>query len=572
MKKKAGILSFALALILAAIIVLPGCASPGNPGMTVPTVAASQTPAITQTTIGNSQSPTPTAPRPVITGFGRFLSMVPCSFLQEHDIWYGDAAGAWSLHGIEGGRSVESLRDLPPEKSSEVISALVGTNAKMRFSRDRTVAALTGFDTWLVDRTIFSENPPPWSFSINEGEFDEDLIKSKLMEQGYARVEYGPFRYSCYSLRGDNEMDLRSELGRLVLTELNRVAVLDGTIITASTTGAINSALDVRLGKEPAAIDNAACEALAGSLGEVLGGVVMTPDQVLNRNPSQEIDPFYFDIPSDWGKLHNYEMGGMGYRHDGKESSWVISLFYPDAQAASADADTLVNRLRSYFFYSQNPDMLRIPERRTFDYYGFSIGQPSVRSYPGGATLTVECRGKPWLVDRIEVGDLLFLVPDPAPYVAPLPSPTTPPVSTGAPFDPEENIFSSFMTISIGAKEGYNDLIHQEVKVQLDIRNDSTEKMRNVRVILSTMAVNEEPRPAVMEIQPETPGLRDFPPGRSEKYSLCWDYDGSGQTKEQIAALVEQTKIRIEFTAPDEKEMTQDLVQGFGEFFDIGDR
>jgi hypothetical protein len=435
MKNKTGVLSLAMVLLLSVAILLPGCTSSGNQGTTTPADTVSQSPGIaTQPVTESSPSPAPSSTAASTTEFGRFLSRVPASFLQKHDIWFGDLEKARELKGIQDINGLASLMSMSSENRKALLEAQSAI-ALVSNWRNLDLAPLTGFDAWMIDRTAFTEIPPPWSFSINEGDFNEELIKGKLVEQEYKQVKYGSGDY--YSINEDYSINLDSQLGKLgVMANLNRIAVLDNTLVTAVTTEALTGILDAMSDKEPSVLDNTAGQALAASLGQVLSGVIMNPERVLNINPPQEIPPFDFAIPADWGLLHQYDMAGMGYKYGGKERSWVISLYYTDPAAARADAAELIKRLNTYVFNTQilNPQLEAGRQglgERTPLTDRYTVGGPVIQQYPGGATLTVECRGQAF-PSGLLVGmrDLLFLAPDPAPYV------TGPSASTHAPQPP----------------------------------------------------------------------------------------------------------------------------------------
>src|ERR1035437_7047684 len=252
-------------LILAAVIFLPGCGSP----------ASTQSPP--------SSSPVAT------TAFGKMLAMVPYSFLTDHDIWFGDPAKSAAIHGFEDIHSYADLRNLPAEKR-EAFTAAYSQIAVVQKWRNLDSAPLLGFDSWMFDRSVFTETPPPWSFSVDQDNFDGGLIKTRLVEQGYSKVDYGKSPY--YSIRGDYEpADFKTDLGKMVImAAMNRIAVMENTIATSTSTADMTGILDAIAGKDSIA-DNAAGKALTASLGDVLSGVIMNPQRVLTINPPQANPP-----------------------------------------------------------------------------------------------------------------------------------------------------------------------------------------------------------------------------------------------------------------------------------------
>jgi len=355
---------------------------------------------------------------PVSTEFGRMLGFLPFSFLEEHDIWFGDPGAAKELYGLDHLNSLEALEQLPVEERREAMGKIGGIYVPQSTGNYYKLAPLIGFDSFMINRAVFNDTPPPWGFSVIEGNFDEVLIAGKLTEQGYEQAEYGPYTY--YWKNDDMKVDIRSEIGGQVLAQLNRVAVLDNTLVIAPATGIVTGVLDAMMGDAPSVIDNSACEALAESLGDVLAAVLITPDRVMKLTPTQPAPPFDFAAAADWGTLHPYDMLGIGYRDDGEERYWDISLYYDDTSAAAADAAELVSRLESYIFYTQIEPMENVPLTSKWE-----VGEPVIREYPAGATLTVSCRyltgttgsGSIFMV-VVQARDFLFLAPDPAPYLA----------------------------------------------------------------------------------------------------------------------------------------------------------
>ena len=350
---------------------------------------------------------------PVNTEFGRMLGFVPYSFLEEHDIFFNDPAKAKQLHGFEDIVSWETFLKIADEKSESLgmaigelgITSITGVRSTLEWIQ------VFGFDSMMADRSVFVDRPPPGIFSIMEGDFNEDLIIDKLDELGYEETEHGSYTY--HHIFGDHDINLDSKVTRLAMGSMNRVAVLDDTIITAPATDIITGLLDAMAGDVDAVIDNVACRALANSMGEVLAAGIITPDRVLNRFPGHtEMPPFNFAIPEDWDLLHEYDMVGLGYKDDGKERFWVISLYYTDIDAASKDTGELVKRMENYTFSREFGQIERMALTEWVE-----VGEPTVRQYNGGSTLTVECRYRgtgSWFMTAAITRDLLFLIPNPS--------------------------------------------------------------------------------------------------------------------------------------------------------------
>jgi hypothetical protein len=398
-----------ISVCLITTVLLSGCV----------TSSANQTPAVT--TPNATTSPTPPQPSSIIsaaTQFGNMLAKVPYSFLQEHDIWFGDLEAAKRIQGIENADSLDALMKLTPDKRSQVSQILSGIAAPTW--RNMQMAPAAGFDYFMIKRGLFTDTPPPWAFSLSEGNFDKDLIVGKLTEAGYQKVEYVPYFY--YSLNDDFSVDdLSNPMTQKVLSAMNRVALLDNALITAPATEILTGILDTMAGKEASVLDSPAGRCLASSLGDVLSGVLMNPERTLNPNPPQEMPQFKFAVPPDWELLHQYEMTGIGFKTDGQERYWIVSLYYKNAEEAMADADILAKRMESYILNTRiEPSSFKPTPLIDL----FEVGKPKVEQYSEGATLTVVSRYKAntpesaWQRPMIEFRDLLFLAPDPGPYLA----------------------------------------------------------------------------------------------------------------------------------------------------------
>ncbi len=123
--------------------------------------------------------------------------------------------------------------------------------------------------------------------------------------------------------------------------------------------------------------------------------------------------------------------------------------------------------------------------------------------------------------------------------------------------DPKESIFSSQIESSIGTQPGYDDYAHQRITFKVAIKNVSSETLKNVQVVLSSMATNDETKPMILEAQPENPVQVDFAPDETRIYNLAWNYNPGDLSKMEIIGFVNQTTIMVKFTTQDERELTQ---------------
>ena len=123
--------------------------------------------------------------------------------------------------------------------------------------------------------------------------------------------------------------------------------------------------------------------------------------------------------------------------------------------------------------------------------------------------------------------------------------------------DSKQPVFGVNLSDSIGAEPGYNDAAHQQITFRINITNQSSETVKNVRIMLSTLATNEAQKPQVIQAEPENTGHLDFEPDQSETYNITWKFDGSNTSKQEISRLVDETTVMVKFTTQDGRELTQ---------------
>jgi hypothetical protein len=235
MKKRIMRSSLVLALILITVVLFSGC------GTAVDTPASSP---ITSNKTPSAQTD---------SEFARMLGYVPYSFLEEQGIWFEDPGKIKQLYNLEDITSIEQLMLLAKEQSDTAKPLAPEWDITIPNWRYKQLTPLIGFDGVLVDRIIYAGVFTQKSFSISEGNLDEGLIDSKLIEQGYTKTDYSP--YSYYGIRDDYSIDLRNNLSILVLGDMNRIAILDDTIIVAPATQFVTGVFDAMSGDTSTVID-----------------------------------------------------------------------------------------------------------------------------------------------------------------------------------------------------------------------------------------------------------------------------------------------------------------------------
>ncbi len=375
---------------------------------------------------------------PVSTEFGRMLGYVPYSVFEEHDVWFGNAELVKNINGLEDFNSIEEAiawmeemkkqagEDWPEEVLKKTWGGVSEAGLSgLTIARWPELYGLVGFDVMSVDRAVYGDMIPPHSFSILEGDFDEAVIGQKLTELGYTKTDYG--EYSYYGIRSDFEMDMMNPLAQLVMGSMNRVAVLDNTIFLSPQTDDITGVFDTIVGDVPSVIDNAACRALADSLGDVLSATMTTPERIIYSDlyTQEELPKFDFSLPPDWGVLQGYRMAAIGYRAEGENRFFDIALYYQDKETARADGKEIVRRIQTYKMGTYMGGMIK-PDDSFMLANWWQTGEPVVTEYGRGAVLKISCYTvgeiPRWVSSfmgssGIPFRDLLFLAPDPATYI-----------------------------------------------------------------------------------------------------------------------------------------------------------
>ncbi len=383
--------SICLIIVLLLAMLLPGCTN-GNK--------------TTETTASSS--------------FMGVLGMVPYSFFEECDIQYGNFGMAREMHGAIEVTNLEELAQLTKDEKLKIGDAMneIQNAFPTWLNFEENVAELTGISIFSFNRIIYISSGPPHETWIATGNFDEALIEGKLTALGYGKIEYG--KYSYYSIRDDFQMDLKDPLGRLVMAQMNRVAVLDNILIISPTTEDVKNTLDTMDGKASSILNDAVCKSLAERLGEPLAAALTTPERIINSVGTSSKFPFSFTIPEDWGRLRGFEAAGLGYSAEGEKRYFNIVLDYKDKSDAEADGEEIIKRMNSYSLTLSRNTSVPFTDI-------FRPGVSLVKKTGEDFMLNISCElieKERWGIapqlgggSSFPVRDLLFLAPEPSIYV-----------------------------------------------------------------------------------------------------------------------------------------------------------
>ena len=91
-----------------------------------------------------------------------------------------------------------------------------------------------------------------------------------------------------------------------------------------------------------------AISSIALALDDPLSAGLFTRDAIMDPEIGLAAGFAQFEKPAEWGTLHEWSDMGAGYGRDAEGEWWIISVFYPDQDAADADADELIERMWGY--------------------------------------------------------------------------------------------------------------------------------------------------------------------------------------------------------------------------------
>jgi len=110
---------------------------------------------------------------------------------------------------------------------------------------------------------------------------------------------------------------------------------------------------------------------------------------------------------------------------------------------------------------------------------------------------------------------------------------------------------AAFLTSRTTSTIDGEDPAHQQISYRITITNVGEEVASNVRVKVRTRATNEESGSIMMEAEPSASGPVDLGLGESETYHVSWEYDASDVSKEELAKLVDYSRIFTRCTTPE---------------------
>ena len=361
-------------------------------------------------------------PTPVLTlepkaGLLAKLFLIPAQFIDE-GVWYGDMGRAWEMAGLQAPRSrvdivqSDSVRDAYNGARRGIVMApgfLGGVRSEPEWEE------VFGFNGYEVAQAVgFGGSPLGLAFPSSrvylEGDFDDGAIRQKLQDLGYEEIEALGRTY--FSMNDDYSWGSLARPGAFALSSMNRVYVSDTALIVAPDTAFVTGMLAALANESPSLADDAAFSSIALALGDPLSAGLLTRETVLNPETEGSVGLSQYEKPAEWGTLHEWSDMGAGYGRSEEGQWWVISLFYSEPDAAVADADELIQRMRGY-----DTALTEFVERgwpqRPID-QACSQLNAVIQQREDGSTLSIRCtmsEDGPTALQLVDLRDLGFLLP-----------------------------------------------------------------------------------------------------------------------------------------------------------------
>lgn len=362
--------------------------------------------------------PAPTSAPPPETGAGLVekLSLVPASF-KDKGVWYGDRGRALEMAGIPVPRSREDLADRAVgDAYSDAVSGIVlAPDFLGSFIGQPEWEEVFGFNGMEVTLAFGFGGSAlglalPSSEAYLEGDFDDNAIRQKLRELGYEKIETSGRTY--FSMNDDNSWGSLMSPGGIAAGSMNRVYVSDTALVVAPATAFVTAMLATWANESPSLAEDASFSSLAIALENPLSAALFTRETILDSEPLFT-DLIQYEKPEDWGAIHEWSDMGAGYGRGEEGEWWIISVFYPDPDAADADAEEILQRMWGY-----NSAQTELGERSLLPQQPIDQScselTADTRQHEGGSVLSVRCTMKEDGATALQLADLRdvgFLLP-----------------------------------------------------------------------------------------------------------------------------------------------------------------
>ena len=358
----------------------------------------------------------------------QIMEDLPPAFKDE-GVWFTDYARSRELAGAPPPSTLAEYLAMSEEESQAVAVAMRGLAmgpglfASIRDSVAEWDQRL-GFSQFAVSVAVNTgeSNPeiPPREAAYMLLEYDQEKFRQGLIDLGYVEGSMNGVTYYD-APRSTLEKTRSDPMSFVAYLSMNRVILAEETLAYAGTklVDLLPAIPGVGPGDAPTLSDDAAFYEIAASLRNPVSAALLTRSMVLQPEAAR---PPRYEKPENWGNLHQWEALGMGFGVSGGVPRFALSLFYPDPDAAKADAQELVLRMAHYdsaipLMYPEMGEvqLAAMPKQPIDEMCGELNG--GYQSGETSSTLTVRCdvtdpaRASIWWSVLLNMRDLGFLLP-----------------------------------------------------------------------------------------------------------------------------------------------------------------
>ena len=342
------------------------------------------------------------------------LSLIPAQF-KDQGVWYGDMGRALEIAGVQAPRNQDDLRqsisarDAYSDARRGIVLApgfLSGVFGEQEWEE------VFGFNGYEVAQAVsFGETSSrPLSAAYLEGDFDDNAIRQKLVDLGYEEKE--AFGRTYFSIRDDYTWGSFARPDAFAHGAMNRVYVSGTALIASPATEYVTGMLAAWANESPSLADDSAFSSIALALGDPLSAGLLTREAILDYEFGDSVALSQYEKPAEWGTLHEWSDMGASYGRGEEGQWWVLSLFYSEPDAAVADADELIQRMRGY-----DTSLAWLVERGWLQQpidQSCSQLTADTRQHEDGSTLSIRCtmtEDGTTALHLVDLRDLGFLLP-----------------------------------------------------------------------------------------------------------------------------------------------------------------
>ncbi|MCH8989813.1 MAG: hypothetical protein IIA92_13540 [Chloroflexi bacterium] len=411
-RKRFGLIAVCLAFFVVGIV---ACGSSATPVEVEPTLAPGDPTVYAERNPANSRLLT-------------VIAELPLSF-KEEGVWFADYFQARESAGAPQPASLTEFLALSESEREAYQAANRGLVQGPSLLADirgdiREWDQSLGFSNFSVAVAVSTGEIsfwfPPTEAAYMTLEYDQERLRQGLLDMGY--VEGSKNGVTYYDAPRSTLESTRSDpLSFIAYMSMNRVVLGEGTLAVSGVQliDLLPSFPGVAQGEVPSLGDDVAFSELAASLRNPLSAVLLTRSMVLEPEVAK---PPRYEKPGEWGDLHQWEALGMGYGITEGAPWMALSLFYPDPDAAKADAGELTLRMSDYdsALRLTHPELreeqLAAMLKRPLDAICGALNT-GYRSDENGSTLTIRCNMKDefgrnvWWSVLLNMRDLGFLLP-----------------------------------------------------------------------------------------------------------------------------------------------------------------